>query len=79
MNMHPRDLALIILCCVIWGFAFIAAKAGADEFPPLLFTALRYGLLALMMFSFCALASRADGFACRDRLDDRRALHFVLL
>ncbi len=52
MNMHPRDLALIIFCCVIWGFAFIAAKAGADEFSPLLFTALRYGLLALAMFPF---------------------------
>ena len=52
MNMLPRDLALIILCCMIWGFAFIAGKAGADEFPPLLFTALRYGLLALVMFPF---------------------------
>ncbi len=52
MNMHPRDFMIIVFCCIAWGFAFIAAKAGVDEFPPVLFTTLRYGLLALVMFPF---------------------------
>ena len=52
MNMHPRDLALIILCCMIWGFAFTAQKVALDELPPILFATLLYGSLALTMFPF---------------------------
>ena len=52
MNMRPRDLALIILCCVIWGFTFVTEKRVLDEIPPLLFTAVHYLLMLGMLFPF---------------------------
>lgn len=47
-----RDLALLIGISGIWGFNLIAAKVGVTEIPPILFTALRFGLLALVTLPF---------------------------
>jgi drug/metabolite transporter (DMT)-like permease len=37
----PRAGGLFVLLCVLWGSSFVAAKAGVNEVPALLFTALR--------------------------------------
>lgn len=44
-----RDLALLIFINLIWGFNFVASKVGVGEFPPLWFTTLRFGVLALLL------------------------------
>ncbi len=40
--MPPVHIAAAVLCTVIWGANFIAAKFGLADFPPLLFTGLRF-------------------------------------
>lgn len=42
----------MLLICVIWGFNFVAAKVGVREIPPLLFTALRFSILAIALLPF---------------------------
>lgn len=50
--MKSSHLAFVILINFIWGFNMIAAKYGLGQFPPMLFTALRFGLLALVLLPF---------------------------
>jgi O-acetylserine/cysteine efflux transporter len=40
--MSPRHVLLAVLVAAIWGFNFIMLKVGLDEFPPILFSALRF-------------------------------------
>ncbi|SES31662.1 O-acetylserine/cysteine efflux transporter [Lentzea xinjiangensis] len=40
--MSPRHVLLALLVAAIWGFNFVVLKAGLDEFPPILFSALRF-------------------------------------
>ena len=42
----------MFIVCLVWGFTFVAGKAGVEEMPPMLFTALRYALLSLLLFPF---------------------------
>lgn len=44
-----RDLFLVALICLAWAGNFITSKLALLEFPPLLFTALRLCLLALLL------------------------------
>ncbi|HEY4644883.1 MAG TPA: DMT family transporter [Steroidobacteraceae bacterium] len=44
-----RDLLFLVLINLIWGFNFITSKVGVSEFPPLWFTTLRFGLVALLL------------------------------
>ncbi len=53
--MAPHHLAFMVLICLIWGFNFVAGKVGVGEFPPLLFTSLRFVLLALLLVPFLKL------------------------
>lgn len=50
-----RDLALLILINLIWGYNLIASKVGVGEFPPMLFTALRFAIVALVLLPFLRL------------------------
>lgn len=50
--MAPRHLALMLLICTIWGFNFVAAKVGVQAMPPLLFTGLRFLILAIVLLPF---------------------------
>jgi O-acetylserine/cysteine efflux transporter len=50
--MNPIDLALALLANTAWAFNFIAGKAGMEHFPPLLFTALRFSLLLILLLPF---------------------------
>jgi O-acetylserine/cysteine efflux transporter len=42
-----RSVALVILVTAIWGINFVVIHVGLDHFPPLLFNALRFTLMAL--------------------------------
>ena len=50
--MAPQHLALMLLICTIWGFNFVAAKVGVQAMPPLLFTGLRFLILAIVLLPF---------------------------
>lgn len=47
----------MLIICIVWGFTFVAGKAGVSELPPMLFTALRYILLSLLLFPFLKIVS----------------------
>src|SRR3970282_724280 len=44
-----RGLLFLVLINLIWGVNFITSKVGVSEFPPLWFTTLRFGLVALLL------------------------------
>lgn len=50
--MPPRDLALVLLICVVWAFNFLVSALALQEIPPFLFTALRFVMLALPLVFF---------------------------
>ncbi len=50
--MAPFDLLLALFANTAWAFNFIAGKAGVVQFPPLLFTTLRFAMLLLLAFPF---------------------------
>ncbi len=50
--MAPQHLLLMLLICTIWGFNFVAAKVGVGQLPPLLFTGLRFLVLAIVLIPF---------------------------
>ena len=47
-----RDLAFLIAINLIWGSNLIASKIGVGQFPPIFFTALRFGSVALILLPF---------------------------
>lgn len=47
-----RDLFLVSLICLAWAGNFLTSKLALREFPPLLFTGLRLGLLAVLLIPF---------------------------
>lgn len=46
---RPRDLALLIGITLIWGVNLITSKVGVAEIPPILFTFLRFLIVALVL------------------------------
>lgn len=52
--MSARDSAVALLIAVLWGFNFVVMKHAVSEVPPLLLTALRFGLAALPAVFFVA-------------------------
>jgi O-acetylserine/cysteine efflux transporter len=48
-SLAGRDLALLVFMNFIWGLNLIASKIGVGEFPPIFFTALRFGSLAVFL------------------------------
>jgi len=43
----PRDLVLVLIICLAWAGNFLTSAYALREIPPVLFTALRFALLAL--------------------------------
>ena len=43
---------IAVLINLLWGSMFIAAVIGLREFPPILFTGIRFGLLPIILFGF---------------------------
>jgi O-acetylserine/cysteine efflux transporter len=48
-SLTGRDLLLLIGMNLIWGLNLISSKIGVGQFPPIFFTALRFGSLALFL------------------------------
>jgi len=48
-TLSGRDLLLLIGMNLIWGLNLISSKIGVGQFPPIFFTALRFGSLALFL------------------------------
>lgn len=46
-SLRGRDLCLVLVIVAVWGINFLTSALGLREIPPLLFTALRFGLLLL--------------------------------
>jgi O-acetylserine/cysteine efflux transporter len=44
-----RDLSLMLWINLIWGLNLVASKWGVTAFPPVFFTALRFGFVALLL------------------------------
>lgn len=58
-----RSLAAFAVASILFGGTFVAAKAGLDYFPPLLFVALRFDVAAVALLGYAALTTpRADLF-----------------
>ncbi|MGH3371259.1 MAG: EamA family transporter, partial [Nocardioidaceae bacterium] len=45
--MNLRHLLLAVAVAVVWGVNFVVIEVGLEDFPPLLFSALRFGLAAV--------------------------------
>jgi len=50
--MSLRHTLLAVLAALLWGFTFVAIKLGLGEFPPLLFAALRFVVVAFPAIFF---------------------------
>ena len=50
--MSLRHTLLAILVALLWGFTFVVIKVGLGEFPPLLFAALRFVVVAFPAIMF---------------------------
>lgn len=42
----------MMLINLVWGFALVAAKVSLGHFPPMMFTALRFTLIVMVLFPF---------------------------
>ena len=59
-TLRGRDLALVLLICLSWAVNFLTSAHALREVPPFLFTAMRMGLLALMLGAFLKLPPRSQ-------------------
>ncbi|MEO6365650.1 MAG: DMT family transporter [Luteimonas sp.] len=50
--MPIRDLALILVICLAWAGNFLTSAFALQEIPPLLFTAIRLSMLAILLAAF---------------------------
>jgi O-acetylserine/cysteine efflux transporter len=55
-----RDFALALLICLVWAGNFLTSAFALREIPPFLFSALRMGLLALLLCAFLRPPPRAQ-------------------
>lgn len=47
-----RDFAFLVFINLVWGMNLISSKIGVGQFPPIFFTALRFGSVALLLVPF---------------------------
>jgi O-acetylserine/cysteine efflux transporter len=59
-RLTPRDGFLIAVICVSWAGNFISTALGVKELPPILFSAMRMGILAIALLPFLKMPSRAQ-------------------
>ncbi|MED7954874.1 EamA family transporter [Streptomyces sp. BE20] len=50
--MSPRHIALAVLVAAVWGLNFVLIHVGLQNFPPLLFCALRFAVVAVPAIFF---------------------------
>ncbi|GAA0702686.1 EamA family transporter [Kitasatospora atroaurantiaca] len=51
-TMTPRHIALAVLIAAVWGLNFVLIHLGLESFPPLLFCALRFAVVAVPAIFF---------------------------
>jgi O-acetylserine/cysteine efflux transporter len=51
-GLRGRDLALVLVICLVWAGNFLTSAFALREIPPFLFTAVRLSILALVLFAF---------------------------
>ena len=51
-GLRGRDLALVLVICLAWAGNFLTSAYALREIPPLLFTAVRLAILALLLCAF---------------------------
>lgn len=51
-NLSVAAIAVLVTIQTVWGFNWIVAKSAFEEVPPLLFTAIRFAALALVLAPF---------------------------
>lgn len=49
LAIRPQDLLLLIGITFLWGLNLITSKVGVDEIPPILFTFLRFVIVAIVL------------------------------
>ncbi|MDX3925957.1 MAG: EamA family transporter [Shinella sp.] len=49
-RLTAADTGLLVLVAFVWGFNFVVIALGLHDFPPLLFTALRFAVCSLLVF-----------------------------
>lgn len=59
-GLRGRDLALVLVICVVWAGNFLSSAFALREIPPFLFTAVRLGILALVLGAFIKLPPRGQ-------------------
>ncbi|MDQ2050581.1 EamA family transporter [Natronolimnohabitans sp. A-GB9] len=67
--MDRRTIAFFVLSSLFFGGTFVAAKAGLEYFPPLLFVALRFDVAALIMLGYLAVTASREEVRPRTRAD----------
>ena len=63
MSQKIRGIAALLLCTIIWGFAFIAQSVGMDNLGPMSFQALRAGLAVAFLVPFSFVLDRTVSLA----------------
>src|SRR3546814_3493967 len=58
LPLSPLHMLLILGLMVLWGVNFAVAKVGLEQLPPMLFMALRFALVAILLLPF---AKRPEG------------------
>ncbi|AMV41760.1 DMT family transporter [Paraburkholderia caribensis] len=76
-SISSRDTFLALAVMILWGFNFPILKIGVQNFPPLLFSALRFAIVFLLTIPFCKLEIRVikSGFRASILLG---LIHFML-
>ena len=67
--MERRTVVSFVAASVLFGGTFVAAKAGLDYFPPLLFVALRFDVAAVVLASYAVLTTSREDLIPRTRGD----------
>ncbi|MEO1252205.1 MAG: DMT family transporter [Pseudomonadota bacterium] len=50
--MSAREVSVLIVMCLIWGFHFVVIKVAVGEIPPIFYAAIRMTLVAALMAPF---------------------------
>ena len=64
-----RTIAFFVLSSLFFGGTFVAAKAGLEYFPPLLFVAIRFDVAALIMLAYVGVVASREELTPRTRDD----------
>lgn len=59
-NTHLKSESLLLLTAAIWGFAFIAQRAGMEHVEPFTFNAIRFAMGSLVLVPLVWYRSRCD-------------------